>query len=227
MNADDFFEAGWLGGATMKLTARSMLEVLWLIAFGVAGGSVLSTPAASNEWPTAHPESVGLAPDLGDKVDKALASGSFHNVHAVVLVRHGKLVLERYQSGNDAIWDSPRNNMTFGPKSMHDVRSITKSVVGLLYGIAMNEGKVPGLDRPLVDSFPEYPDLTSDRHRPQMTVGHALTMTLGTKWNENRPYKDPRSSTNAMDRAPDSYRFVLEQPLVATPGRTFNYNGGA
>jgi hypothetical protein len=97
MNADDFFEAVWLGGATMKLTARSMLEVLWLIAFGVAGGSVLSTPAASNEWPTAHPESVGLAPNLGEKVDKALANRSFRNVHAVVLVRHGKLVLERYR----------------------------------------------------------------------------------------------------------------------------------
>jgi CubicO group peptidase (beta-lactamase class C family) len=213
--------------ADVKLKARSMLEVLLLVAFSVAGGSVISTPAASNEWPTASPESVGLAPNLGDRVDKALANRSFHNVHAVVLVRHGKLVLERYRRGDDAIWGSPRNNVAFGPKSLHDIRSITKSVVGLLYGIALNEGKVPGLDRPLVDSFPEYPDLTSNRHRRQMTVRHALTMTLGIKWDESWPYKDRRSSTNAMDRASDSYRYVLEQGFVATPGRTFNYNGGA
>jgi CubicO group peptidase (beta-lactamase class C family) len=203
-----------------------MLASFLLIAVAVAGG-VMPAPAASDEWPTASPEDVGLAPDLGDKVDKAFADGKLDNVHAVVLVRGGKLVLERYRTGDDERLGRKKDGVVFGPESKHDVRSITKSVVSLLYGIALNEGKVPALDRPLVDSFPEYADLAGNQQRRRMTVGHALSMTMGIQWDENRPYTDPLNSELAMYRAADSYRFALDQPFVSEPGKTFNYSGGA
>jgi CubicO group peptidase (beta-lactamase class C family) len=60
-----------------------------------------------------------------------------------------------------------------------------------------------------------------------MTVGHALSMTMGTKWDEGLPYTDPRNSETAMDLAADRYRYVLERPMVAEPGTRWNYNGGA
>jgi CubicO group peptidase (beta-lactamase class C family) len=59
-----------------------------------------------------------------------------------------------------------------------------------------------------------------------MTVVHALTMTLGTEWDETLPYSDPRNSEIAMELAPDRYRFILERPLIAEPGSRWTYNGG-
>ena len=84
---------------------------------------------------------------------------------------------------------------------------------------------MPALDQPLVDHFP-YAELAADPARRRMTVAHALSMTLGTEWDESLPYIDPRNSEIAMEMAPDRYRFVLERPLVAEPGSRWVYNGG-
>ena len=73
-----------------------------------------------------------------------------------------------------------------------------------------------------------YPDLSTDLARQRLTVGHALTMTLGTEWDEMTiPYTDPRNSEIAMDRAADRYRYILECPVVEPPGLHWTYNGGA
>jgi CubicO group peptidase (beta-lactamase class C family) len=160
------------------------------------------------------------------RLDAAVARGDLPNLHGVVLVRHGKLVLERYYSGPDEHWGTPVGKVTFGPEVKHDLRSISKSIVGLLYGIALGEGRVPAPDRPLLDRFPAYADLAAEPARGAMTVAHALTMTLGTEWDESLPYTDPRNSEIAMDRAPDRNRYILERPMVADPGSRWIYNGG-
>jgi CubicO group peptidase (beta-lactamase class C family) len=184
-------------------------------------------PLAAWEWPTATPAEAGFAPDLAERLDAALADPTNAGLHAVVLVRDGRLVYERYLTGDDEIWGRSKQGVVFGPDSLHDVRSISKSVVGLLYGIALAEGRVPAPDAPVLASFPEYADLAADPARAAITVGTALTMTMGTDWDEDLPYSDPANSEIAMDRASDSLRFVLDRPLVATPGADWTYNGGA
>jgi len=42
---------------------------------------------------------------------------------------------------------------------LHDLRSVSKSVVGLVYGIALADGKVPPPEAKLYEQFPEYTDL--------------------------------------------------------------------
>ncbi len=117
--------------------------------------------------------------------------------------------------------------MTFGPASLHDQRSISKSVVSLLYGIALGEGSVPAPEAPLLAAFPEHSDLAADPARAGLTVHHALAMTMGTEWDEDAPYGEDANSETAMNRAPDSLRFALDRPMVSTPGETWKYNGGA
>ena len=181
----------------------------------------------SEEWEIASPNQVGLASDIGDQLDAAFRSGKLDDLHGIVLIRHGKLVLERYRTGEDQIFPARhQGSVAFGPASKHDVRSITKSVVSLLYGIALGGGKVPAVDQTLVDAFPEYADLVGDPERRRMTVGHALTMTLGTEWDEQLPYTDPLNSETAMEQVADRYRFVLDRPLVSEPGRQWTYNSG-
>jgi CubicO group peptidase (beta-lactamase class C family) len=59
------------------------------------------------------------------------------------------------------------------------------------------------------------------------TIAHAITMTLGTDWNEDISYEDPRNGQTAMERAPDRYRYVLEQPIAAVAGERWIYCSGA
>lgn len=169
----------------------------------------------------------GFVSDVGERLDAGIRSGLLRDLHAVVAARGGATVLERYWSGVDQAWGEPLGVVSFGPETLHDLRSVTKSVVGLLYGIALGRGLVPPPDAPLMAQFPEYPDLVGDETRGGITVAHALTMTLGTEWNEDLPYTDPANGEIAMEMAPDRYRFVLERPVVEPPGTRWTYSGGA
>lgn len=181
---------------------------------------------AAWDWPLASPEAAGFAPDLGARLDEAMATGLLPGLHAVVLARGGRLVLERAWPGEDERWGQPLGLVQHDPAQRHDLRSVTKSVVGLLYGIALARGQVPPPESPLAPHFPRLADLFAEPARQRFTVAHALTMTLGTAWDEGISYADPRNSEVAMELAPDRYRYVLERPLVSEPGTRWIYNGG-
>lgn len=172
-------------------------------------------------------EAAGFAPDLGERLDAGIRSGLLRDLHATIVSRGETIVLERYFDGPDEAWGRPLGNVAFRPDTLHDLRSVTKSVVGLLYGIALDRGLVPPPEAPLMAQFPEYADLAADPARAGITVGHALTMALGTVWDEDRSYTDPENSEIAMEMAPDRYRYVLERPVIVSPGTRWIYCGGA
>jgi len=141
----------------------------------------------------------------------------------------GKLVFEHYGRGDDETEGRGRlRDAAFGPGVPHDLRSVSKSIVGLVYGIALAAGKVPPPEAKLYAQFPEYTDLASQPGRDRLTIHHVLSMTLGFDWDElTIPYGDPRNAENAMEDAPDRYRFILERPIVREPGAQWSYCGGA
>lgn len=150
-------------------------------------------------------------------------------LHALLVARHGKIIFEHYQPGeDDSRSDGPLGRVTFGPDVPHDLRSVSKGVVGLLYGIALADGKVPPPEAGLYAQFPEYADLAVQPGRDKLTIAHLLSMTLGLEWDElSIPYGDPLNSEDAMDAAPDRYRYVLSRPIVREPGTQWTYCGGA
>ncbi|WP_327001915.1 beta-lactamase family protein [Dactylosporangium sp. NBC_01737] len=164
---------------------------------------------------------------LRDRLGEALGAGRLDGLHAVVAVRGGRTVLEYYGEGEDFAWGRSLGAVAFGPETLHDVRSVTKSVTALLYGIALGDGRVPAPETPLLQQFPRYPDLAADADRARLTVGHALTMSLGLEWREEIPYDSPANAEIAMELAPDRYRYVLERPVVEAPGTRWSYCGGA
>lgn len=200
-----------------------------VLASAIVSVSVTAAGAdPAQDWQRIAPADAGFLPGMGDKLDDAVRTKEFDNLHAVIVARGGKLVLERYYEGEDKRTRGPALGLVkFGPEVKHDLRSVSKSIVGLLYGIALADGKVADPDRSLVSQFPAYEDLAADPERARMTVGHALSMTLGTEWDEGLPYYDRRNSETAMDGAADRYRYVLERPMVAEPGTRWTYNGGA
>jgi CubicO group peptidase (beta-lactamase class C family) len=184
--------------------------------------------STTTEWGTATLSEAGFAPDVEERFEVAREAGVLPNLHGVVAARNGRIFFERYLAGLDAALARPLGVVRFGPDTLHDMRSVTKSIVGLLYGIALATGCVPIPEAKLVEQFMEYPDLSTDPARQRLTVGHALTMTLGTEWDEMTiPYTDPRNSEIAMDRAADRYRYILERPVAEPPGLHWTYNGGA
>ena len=180
------------------------------------------------QWQPAAPAEAGFAPDLEARLDRLIAEKRAWNLHGVVIVRDGRLALERYFEGEDEARGRRVGEVSFTAATLHDMRSVSKSVVSLLYGIALEQQKVPPPEAPLYASFPGYADLAGEAGRERLTIHHALTMTMGTEWDEiSVPYTDPANSEIAMDRAADRYRFILERRVIEEPGRRWIYSGGA
>ncbi|MGX4802325.1 serine hydrolase domain-containing protein [Bradyrhizobium guangdongense] len=187
------------------------------------GTSIL--PALGQQSP-ADP-SDKFASEVIRRLDQAIAERRVWNIHGLVVVRNDNLLVERYFEGQDhkrGVGDI--GIVKFDPNTLHDLRSCSKSIVALLYGIALQLGKVPAPEVSLISAFPEY-DLVNEQRSP-ITIHHALSMTMGTDWDETSlPYEDARNSEIAMDNAPDRYRYILERPVIDTPGMHWTYCGGA
>jgi len=183
----------------------------------------------TGEFLPISPGDAGLAPDLETRLDQAIADRRVWNQHGLVVLRKDRLVLERYFEGEDeARGVGAIGHVTFKSDTIHDLRSCSKSIVGLLYGVALLQGKVPPPEAPLFSAFPEYADLANKYGRERLTIQHVLTMAMGTDWDESTLfYTDPRNSETAMDNAPDRYRYILERRVVDTPGAHWSYCGGA
>ncbi len=148
------------------------------------------------------------------------------DIHSVLVVRHDRLVFEHYFAGEDEQWGRPLGTVAYDAGMLHDLRSVTKSVVGLVVGIAVERGWIRSLDTPVLDYFPEYADLRTPE-KERITVRHLLTMSLGLAWNEDLPYSNPANSERRMTDAPDPYRYVLEQPVETPAGTAYTYSGGS
>ncbi len=188
--------------------------------------SAITTQPSPFAWQHVRPKDAGFDSNLSDKIDYGVRSGLIRGLHGIVIARHGRIAVERYYPGADAHWGRDLGVVAHGPETLHDLRSVTKSVVSLLYGIALERGQVPPPTAPLIAQFPRYAELAADSKRADMTVAHALTMSLGTEWNEDLPYTDPANSEIQMEQAPDRLRFVLDRPMTHEPGTRWTYNGG-
>lgn len=205
-----------------------------------AGGAAWSEPPSTYQpyryrvprklddgWTTASLDSVGMDRHHIEQMTEAILRYSDWNIHAVLIERDGRLVYEEYFAGEDQRWGQPLGRVNFDGQMRHDLRSVSKSVVSALVGIALASGAIRSLDEPILGFFPEpeYADLATPAWR-SLNLRHALTMSAGLEWNENLPYTAPRNDEIAMSRSSDPIRYVLSRPIVGEPGATWTYNGG-
>jgi CubicO group peptidase (beta-lactamase class C family) len=83
-----------------------------------------------------------------------LAASSTANVHAVLVARGGKVVFERYFSGSDEIYTHQVGSVTFDADTLHDMKSVSKSVASLALGIAIDRGSIRSVNEPIFSFFP-------------------------------------------------------------------------
>jgi CubicO group peptidase (beta-lactamase class C family) len=133
---------------------------------------------------SAAKQAIAADGDLAARLAEMQRDGRVSGLDALLVSRGGRTLFEYYGAGEAENWGAPLGKVTFGPTVLHDLRSVTKSLVGMLYGIALADGKVPPPEAGLYDQFPEYPDLATQPGRDPITIAHALSMTMGTEWDE-------------------------------------------
>jgi len=198
--------------------------LLLLTAPGHASAAPCAAPAVIEDgWQSADPETAGFDGRALCSVLDGVARGDL-NIHSVVVERRGRLVAEMYRRGKDrSVWDTFAHDVEFGPTVLHDMRSVSKSVVSLLFGIARGQDKIGPLTTP-VRAF--YSDLGA-QDAATITLEQLLTMSSGLEWHETlATYGSLANDETRLlwSRAPS--RLVLSRPVVVTPGTQFNYNGG-
>ena len=158
----------------------------------------------------------------------AIQNGTYPNIHSILIAHHDKIVYERYWPGKDRIEGKGMMNLVSLPHakdSLHQVQSITKSIVSACVGIALEKGKIQSIDQKVFDFFPEYAKNNTGLKKG-MTIKDLLTMTAGFSWNEE-DYNAADNSEHLMGNSFDPVAYVLSLPMTSTPGKLFNYNGGA
>jgi CubicO group peptidase (beta-lactamase class C family) len=166
---------------------------------------------------------------LCEATDRLVASGA--NIHSVLVVRGGKLVFERYFKGLDEIPDDIFGrrvaNVAFDADTLHDVKSVSKSVASLAVGIAIDQGLIRNVNEPIFSFFPELADLRT-LEKDRILLRHVLDMTMGLEWVEATPATGDFANDEArMHMAADQCRYVLGLAVTAPAGQEFHYSTGA
>jgi CubicO group peptidase (beta-lactamase class C family) len=163
-----------------------------------------------------------------DKINALVAEiekNEYPNIHSLLISRHNKLVYEHYWPGQDEHWGNSIGVVPHERDSLHDIRSISKSIVSACIGIAIEQGKIKSVDQKVLSFFPSY-SAQDTGLKSLLTVKHLLTMSSGLVWNEDVPYDNPENSEIRMILSPNPVGYVLSQPMEAPPGQVWKYNGG-
>lgn len=128
------------------------------------------------------------------------------NVAGLLVIRDGSVVYERYGLGNtrDSRWIS---------------FSVTKSVVSMLVGAAIQDGYIESVDEKVSNYLPRLQGSPYD----DSTIRSLLQMATGVEWNED--YDDPESDVNSASwQTVQLYGYLGRKERVAPAGERFNYN---
>jgi CubicO group peptidase (beta-lactamase class C family) len=145
-----------------------------------------------------------------------LINSSKKPINSIVIVHNGNIAGEYY-------FGSTKDT------SKERIASCTKSIMSALIGIAINEGKIKGVDEKVISLFSKYKINNMDSRKSEMTLENLLTMTTGLEWNENNSSGQLNNTLNQMKSSAvkDCVQFVLDVQMRETPGTAFNYCSGA
>ncbi len=117
---------------------------------------------------------------------------------------------------NDSIWHEQYWD-GYADSSLSNSFSMAKSVVSILIGIAIGEGKIKSIDQPVADFIPEF----KVEGKNKITIKHLLMMSSGLDWNEG--YSSLTSQVTEAYYGKDLYRQVTSLAAIEEPGKLWNY----
>ncbi|MDD9716040.1 serine hydrolase [Dinoroseobacter sp. PD6] len=100
------------------------------------------------------------------------------------------------------------------------IKSVSKSLVALLLGAAIDRGEIAGVDATLAEVAPQLIPAGADPRVPDLTMADLVTMQTGLERTSGANYGGWVSSRNWVANA-------LSRPMVATPGQGMLYSTGS
>jgi CubicO group peptidase (beta-lactamase class C family) len=136
-------------------------------------------------------------------IDTAASVKNNHQLYSVVVQQNDKTIYNHYFNGKSAA-------------DLFNNQSLTKSVMSLLIGIAIDKGYIPSVDEKITKYFPELAKDT-DKRKQDITIRQIMNQASGL-WHEDLTRMDK------YFKLANPYEYVLTQPLVSEPGKVFHYN---
>ncbi|QBJ88475.1 class C beta-lactamase-related serine hydrolase [Chryseobacterium gleum] len=192
------------------MRSKQVLQVMTMLCLILFCPEVKSQAAFNKELPK----------EFNEKFTKEI-NDSIPSLGSFIVSQNDRIIYEQYSHGA-------------GKETVFSIKSVTKSIVSVLAGIAKDKNLLPNLNTPVLKILPEYNvsrssfknisniegKVVHDSIRNTLTLKNLLTMQGGFDWVENSKI------STAMSFSGDPVKFVLDLPFEEYPGTVFNYNSG-
>jgi CubicO group peptidase (beta-lactamase class C family) len=200
-DSDESSMAGISKGTTISsvdiLPAMLNILLIGLLGSGAAGAAPPATPT---------PAAASSAASRFAAMDAGIRAGEFKKITSVLVAVDGQTLFEGYYNGADAA-------------TLHNTRSATKTITGMLVGLAIDRGFLPSIAAPILPYFRDREPLANpDPRKAKITVEDFLTMSSLLEcddWNEFS-----RGNEERMYVVEDWVKFTLDLPIKGFPGWT-------
>jgi len=161
---------------------------------------------------TASLSEEGVDPVKINELIPAILENKYKNIHSVLLVKNGRLILEEYFDG-------------YNRKKLHQIRSATKSIGSVLVGIAIDQGFINDANEKIYPHFKSYdPEQKWDERVKDIRLRHLLTMTSGYDCDD---HKSRFGCESNMYKSEDWVEYALNLPMANKPGEIWAYNSAS
>jgi CubicO group peptidase (beta-lactamase class C family) len=178
-----------------------------------------SATPGKQAWTSATPQSLGLSAAKLKEMEDAVRKEVFKKITSVLIARHGQLAYEQYFEGD--------------AQSLRDTRSATKTVTGMLIGIAIDRKFIPNANATVLPYFPEKQPLQNpDPRKNRITIEDFLTMSSilecddwndFSRGNEERMYLIEDWVQFTLDLPVRGFMSTARKPQDSPYGRAFSY----
>jgi CubicO group peptidase (beta-lactamase class C family) len=140
------------------------------------------------------------------KIDTSEFVKNNRQLYSVVISQNDNIIYKQFYNGKT-------------DRDLFNNQSLTKSVVSLLMGIAIDMGYIKSVDEKIVKYFPNLKQ-GSDKRKQEITLREIMNQASGL-WHEDL------TNLHQYLILPDPSDYILKQPLISEPGKVFHYNNAA
>ena len=195
------------------------------------------------EWPVSTPEAEGVDPAAIAALIADIDAGRYGLIDHFLLIRNGRVIADRHWDHGERYaelllqqddtvnhqynYDHPAWHPYYRDTDLHSLQSVTKSVLSVAFGIAVDAGHIPGAEAPVWPYFEAYGADPAEPRRAAATLEDFLTMRSGIDWaRPGQTYDDETHPTVELEASEDWVGYTVGRPVGTDPGTRFDYNDG-
>lgn len=203
----------------INLMIKSVLFLITLALFGGCLKNDMLNLKFESHVPTDIDDGLTISDPATENINSAELTKIYQEVYndnnlwslrSLLVFRNGKLVAESYLKDEQDI------------TNRHLIWSSTKQVMGVLVGLALENGTIEDIDDPISKYFTD--ELIYHEDKKNITIRNLLTMQSGIDYNNDGINGE---TDKILRQIPDnSVKFILDLPNNAEQGTVFKYNDG-